>query len=167
MVERRGHTAHTACDGVEAVELLMVETYDYMLLDLTMPRMSGEDVVRWLLQHPGRAQGLRVVIVSAWAGERRAHLQELGGPRSSSETSPISATTSTAGRASHRLLAIAARVLPCLEPHQGVQRRPEVSTARAGFISRCLQCAAGAFRASHTESCGVHFRAWAGGGGAS
>lgn len=78
MVERLGHTAQAASDGVEAVELLMVDTYDFMLLDLTMPRMSGEDVVRWLGEHPDRAEGLRVVIVSAWAGERRAHLQELG-----------------------------------------------------------------------------------------
>jgi CheY-like chemotaxis protein len=78
LVERLGHTAHTAADGVEAVELLKVESYDFMLLDLTMPRMSGEEVVRWLAEHPDRAVGLRVVIVSAWAGERRAHLQELG-----------------------------------------------------------------------------------------
>jgi len=49
-----------------------------MLLDLSMPRMSGEDVVRWLNEHPDHADGLRVVIVSAWAGERRANLQELG-----------------------------------------------------------------------------------------
>lgn len=78
MVERLGHEAQTANDGVEAVELLAVERFDFMLLDLTMPRMSGEDVVRWLHEHPDRGDGLRVVIVSAWAGEHRAHLQELG-----------------------------------------------------------------------------------------
>ena len=78
MVERLGHVAHHASDGVEAVEALAVESYDFMLLDLTMPRMSGEDVVRWLHDHPERGQGLRVVIVSAWAGDHRANLQELG-----------------------------------------------------------------------------------------
>ena len=78
MVERLGHVAHHASDGVEAVEALGVESYDFMLLDLTMPRMSGEDVVRWLHEHPDRAEGLRVVIVSAWAGDHRANLQELG-----------------------------------------------------------------------------------------
>ena len=49
-----------------------------MLLDLTMPRMSGEEVVRWLREHPDRGEGLDVVVVSAWAGEQRAVLQELG-----------------------------------------------------------------------------------------
>jgi CheY-like chemotaxis protein len=78
LVERLGHTARAASDGVEAVELLANDRFDVMLLDLTMPRMSGEDVVRWLKKHPGCGQGMRVVIVSAWAGERRAHLQELG-----------------------------------------------------------------------------------------
>lgn len=46
MIERLGHTARTADDGVDAVELLALESFDFMLLDLTMPRMSGEDVVR-------------------------------------------------------------------------------------------------------------------------
>ena len=49
-----------------------------MLLDLTMPRMSGEEVVRWLRENPDRGEGLDVVVVSAWAGEQRAVLQELG-----------------------------------------------------------------------------------------
>ena len=49
-----------------------------MLLDLSMPRMSGEDVVRWLPAHPDRAEGLRTVVVTAWADERRAALHELG-----------------------------------------------------------------------------------------
>ena len=43
-----------------------------------MPRMSGEDVVRWLDANPDRADGLRTVVVTAWAGERRGTLQELG-----------------------------------------------------------------------------------------
>ncbi len=78
MVVREGHLAEEAADGVEAVAALEANTYDVMLLDLTMPRMSGEDVVRWLNDHPDRAAGLRTVVVTAWAGERRAVLQELG-----------------------------------------------------------------------------------------
>jgi CheY-like chemotaxis protein len=78
MVERLGHKAHHASDGVEAVEALQVAEYDFMLLDLTMPRMSGEDVVRWLQDPPQHGEGLRVVLVSAWAGDHRANLQELG-----------------------------------------------------------------------------------------
>ena len=78
MVVRLGHLADQAADGVEAVEALTRHDYDIMLLDLTMPRMSGEDVVRWLRENPDRGVGLDVVIISAWAGEQRAVLQELG-----------------------------------------------------------------------------------------
>jgi CheY-like chemotaxis protein len=78
MVERAGHVAEQAADGAEATAALSAHRYDVMLLDLSMPRMSGEDVVRWLDAHPARAEGLRTVVVTAWAGERRGALQELG-----------------------------------------------------------------------------------------
>ncbi|KRF35001.1 response regulator [Nocardioides sp. Soil805] len=78
MVVRLGHLADQAADGVEAVEALTRNDYDIMLLDLTMPRMSGEEVVRWLRENPDRGVGLDIVIISAWAGEQRAVLQELG-----------------------------------------------------------------------------------------
>lgn len=78
LVERAGHVAATAVDGLAAVELVQAETFDVMLLDLTMPRMNGVDVVRWLRAHPTVAPAMRVVVISAWAGEHRAVLQELG-----------------------------------------------------------------------------------------
>ncbi len=78
MIERLGHSASIAADGVEAVEVLAEERFDYMLLDLAMPRMGGVEVLRWLEGHPDRGEGLCVVVVSAWVGEQRAHLQELG-----------------------------------------------------------------------------------------
>ncbi len=78
LVERAGHLASTAGDGQEAVDTLQREQFDVMLLDLTMPRMNGVDVVRWLKSHPDVAPALRVVVISAWAGEHRAVLQELG-----------------------------------------------------------------------------------------
>lgn len=78
MVQRQGHVAEEASDGVEAVEALQRSRYDVMLLDLSMPRMTGEEVVRWLQEHPEHAHGVRVVVVSAWAGDKRPVLQELG-----------------------------------------------------------------------------------------
>ena len=78
MVVRLGHLADEAADGVEAVEAIQKAPYDIMLLDLSMPRMGGEDVVRWLNENPDHGDGLRVVVITAWAGERRAVLQELG-----------------------------------------------------------------------------------------
>lgn len=78
MVERLGHVAAVASDGVEAIAALEAVSFDIMLLDLSMPRMNGEDVVRWLKDDPARGAGLVVVVVTAWAGERRAVLHELG-----------------------------------------------------------------------------------------
>ncbi|MCW2736737.1 response regulator [Nocardioides sp.] len=78
LVERAGHKASTAGDGQEAVDILQRAHFDVMLLDLTMPRMNGVDVVRWLKSHPDVAPSLKVVVISAWAGEHRAVLQELG-----------------------------------------------------------------------------------------
>lgn len=78
LVERAGHGASTAHDGQDAVETLERERFDVMLLDLTMPRMTGVEVVRWLRERPDVAPGLRIVVISAWAGENRAVLQELG-----------------------------------------------------------------------------------------
>ena len=78
LVERAGHVASTAADGQEAVEVLERESFDVMLLDLTMPRMNGVDVVRWIRAHPDVAPTMRIVVISAWAGEHRAVLQELG-----------------------------------------------------------------------------------------
>ncbi|WP_299931080.1 response regulator [uncultured Nocardioides sp.] len=78
LVERAGHEAATAYDGQDAVEVLERERFDVMLLDLTMPRMTGVEVVRWLRDRPDVAPDLRIVVISAWAGENRAVLQELG-----------------------------------------------------------------------------------------
>ena len=78
LIERSGHVAAVAADGVEALEALQSQTFDVMLLDVTMPRMSGIQVARFLYENPDVAPGTRVVVISAWAGEHRAVLQELG-----------------------------------------------------------------------------------------
>lgn len=78
ILERAGHVAEEATDGVEATLALSSRQYDVMLLDLSMPRMSGQDVVRWVHAHPDLAAGMRTVVVTAWGGENRGTLQELG-----------------------------------------------------------------------------------------
>ena len=78
MITRFGHVADRACDGVEAVEALAEHTYDVVLLDLMMPRMTGEDVMHWLQQNPERGKGVRVVVATGSADEHRARLEALG-----------------------------------------------------------------------------------------
>jgi CheY-like chemotaxis protein len=78
MIESGGHRASTATNGVEALEALHRETFDVMLLDLSMPQMNGVGVVRWLRDNPDVARNLRIVVVSAWTDEHREVLRQLG-----------------------------------------------------------------------------------------
>jgi CheY-like chemotaxis protein len=79
MLNKLGHAdVDEAEDGQEAVDALAAKHYDLLLLDMSMPHLSGMDVVRWLHAHPDRLQGLSIVVVSAAAHEERPMLNELG-----------------------------------------------------------------------------------------
>lgn len=79
MLQKLGHDdVEEAEDGQQAVDALAARHFDLLFLDLSMPRMSGQDVVRWLLAHPDRAQGLTIVVISASAHAERPVLNELG-----------------------------------------------------------------------------------------
>ena len=52
MLELKGFTVDTAAGGREALERLRVRHYDVVLLDVTMPDISGLDVVRTLRAQP-------------------------------------------------------------------------------------------------------------------
>ena len=79
MVEQLGaHLVDEAGDGVEAVAALGAASYDLLLLDLSMPRMGGLEVVRWINERDLVAGGLTVVVISASAHDERAALLELG-----------------------------------------------------------------------------------------
>jgi CheY-like chemotaxis protein len=78
VIERDGHLSRTAGDGLEAVEILQHESFDMMLLDLSMPRMNGVEVARWLQAHPDVAPAMRVVAITAWGEENMESLMEFG-----------------------------------------------------------------------------------------
>ena len=78
VIERDGHLSRTAGDGLEAVEILQHESFDMMLLDLSMPRMNGVEVARWLQAHPDVAPTMRVVAITAWGEENMESLMEFG-----------------------------------------------------------------------------------------
>ena len=67
-----------AVDGQEAVEALAAQRYDLLLLDLSMPRLNGLEVIRWLDAHPDRLEGMTIAVLSASAHEERPTLNELG-----------------------------------------------------------------------------------------
>lgn len=79
MLIKLGHPdVDEAEDGQEAIDALAAAHYDLLLLDLSMPRLSGLDVVRWLHEHPEHLEGLTIAVLSASAHAERPMLNELG-----------------------------------------------------------------------------------------
>jgi two-component system, cell cycle sensor histidine kinase and response regulator CckA len=72
MVEDLGYAAVTAADGKSGLELVDRQTVDAVLVDLTMPMMSGADVVAALRE---RRPGLPVVVCSGFDRDGRGPVQ--------------------------------------------------------------------------------------------
>ena len=64
-VEMSGYDVVTAKDGQEAWEKIVLECPDIVLLDLTMPRKTGLEVLKELREHPPSNKWQPVIIVSA------------------------------------------------------------------------------------------------------
>ena len=63
-LEHADFTTAEACDGSEAVEILKVESYDVILLDLNMPNMGGYEVLQWI-QGNANTQDINVIVLTA------------------------------------------------------------------------------------------------------
>jgi len=68
----QGYRVITAQDGMEAWDKIQSESPDVILLDLTMPKMDGFEVLKALRDHPPRDKWQPVIIVSA-----RGELEDL------------------------------------------------------------------------------------------
>ncbi len=64
-VEMSGYDIVTAKDGQEAWEKIISECPDIILLDLTMPRKTGLEVLKELRENPPSSKWQPVIIVSA------------------------------------------------------------------------------------------------------
>ena len=64
-VEGAGYAVVTAVDGEEAWKKIQSESPDVILLDLTMPKMDGLEVLKNVRQNPPSAKWQPVIIVSA------------------------------------------------------------------------------------------------------
>ncbi|GMR02342.1 MAG: hypothetical protein BMS9Abin20_0674 [Acidimicrobiia bacterium] len=70
MLEQRGHSAATACDGREAVEASERSSFDVVLMDVMMPDMDGLEATRLIRQmHTGSDRRPFIVGVSAFADQ--------------------------------------------------------------------------------------------------
>ena len=66
-LSRHGFAVETACDGQEGIEQLSDATYDVLILDLMMPRVSGLGVLQYLDRtHPDMIN--RTVVATAYTG---------------------------------------------------------------------------------------------------
>jgi diguanylate cyclase len=75
-LQEAGYETVTASDGQQALEQVVREKPDILLLDLMMPKLDGYSVVKWLRRHE-ETSGLPIIILSA---DVRAH-HKLSGVR--------------------------------------------------------------------------------------
>jgi PAS domain S-box-containing protein len=79
MLQRMGYRYATACDGQEALDLLAVERFDVVLMDVMMPEMDGITAMRLLREREAQTgQHTKVLMVTAHAmtGDKERFLAE-------------------------------------------------------------------------------------------
>lgn len=64
MLKRLGHAAHVAPDGASAVNLAYERTYDIILMDLSMPGMSGFEAAR-IIRTVSHNKATRIIALTA------------------------------------------------------------------------------------------------------
>lgn len=73
LLERAGHRTVAAADGEQALDMLEQNDFDFVVLDMHMPNVSGLDVIRHLrFMQAGRATRTPVIVLSADATEQAA-----------------------------------------------------------------------------------------------
>lgn len=79
MLDKLGCAADVASDGVEAVEMLSKGGYDFLLVDIEMPKMSGIDVLRRLRSGNAGPADLPAIALTAYAmAEHRRKVADAG-----------------------------------------------------------------------------------------
>jgi CheY-like chemotaxis protein len=77
-LEQGGFEVLLAEDGLQAIQLLGTFTPDLVLLDLMMPRLSGDNVLRFIRSHPKLAKLPVVILTNAFMSEQARAVNDLG-----------------------------------------------------------------------------------------
>lgn len=67
MIERVGHEVQTAVDGHDALGAAMVDRFDLILMDISMPEIDGTEVARLIRDHDGPNQATTIIAQTAHA----------------------------------------------------------------------------------------------------
>ncbi|MGY2048172.1 response regulator [Methylobacterium sp. JK268] len=68
VLEAAGFRVEEAINGIEALERLLVDPYDLLVVDVNMPKMDGLTFLRALRRREAPLRGLPVLVTSTEAG---------------------------------------------------------------------------------------------------
>jgi len=77
-LEQGGFEVSMAEDGLQAIQMLGQSAPDLVLLDLMMPKLSGENVLRFIRSHPRLAKLPVVILTNAFKSEQARVVGALG-----------------------------------------------------------------------------------------
>ena len=69
-LEQAGLEVQTATDGLQAMKAMSAASPDLVVLDLMMPRLSGDDVLKFMASKPGLANVCVVVLTNSFMSEQ-------------------------------------------------------------------------------------------------
>jgi len=67
-LEQHGFEVEQAINGIEAMEKVLAQPFDLLIVDLNMPRMDGLTFLRTLRRSPGEIAGIPALMVTTEAG---------------------------------------------------------------------------------------------------
>ena len=76
-LEPRGYNIEAARDGEEALNFLKTKSFDLVVLDINLPKISGWDVLREIRNNLS-TRDLKVIVVSNFENENQQLTEELG-----------------------------------------------------------------------------------------
>jgi two-component system chemotaxis response regulator CheY len=69
-LEKAGFKVEQAINGIEAMEKVLAQSFDLLIVDVNMPRMDGLSFLRTLRRGAAEVAGLPALIISTESGEQ-------------------------------------------------------------------------------------------------